>query len=363
MARKLFPSVFFLSALIFLFSCDGKGDSGEGNGQGQLRLRFPDEVYKAALAVADLPDTNDFILDIRNSKGESVYSGAYGDSRESMSLSPGSYTISLKSCEFDRPAFSKPQFGDEKCVIVPPDGTLNVNLECRQINSGVRLRISPDFITECPDDVIFVSSSRGRLMYGYREKRIAYFLPGTISVIQSSGSSEKVLLTRNLEEQEILTVDIKVASGGGQDSKGAITVSLDTTRVWTEGNCTIGASGDEGKGGDPENAFSVAQVRANAGEKDVWVCGYIVGGDLSKSSASFEPPFTSSTNLAIASRSSVVAKESCLSVSLPAGKIRDALNLHDHPENLGRRVYLYGDIVESYFGIAGVKNVSDFTLK
>ena len=84
---------------------------------------------------------------------------------------------------------------------------------------------------------------------------------------------------------------------------------------------------------------------------------------MSKSSASFEPPFNSSTNLAIASRSSVSSRESCLSVSLPAGKIRDALNLHDHPENLGHRVYLYGDIVESYFGIAGVKNVSDFTLK
>ena len=202
-------------------------------------------------------------------------------------------------------------------------------------------------------------------MYGYREKRIAYFLPGTISVSRNSESAEHVLMTRTLAPQEVLTVDISVAdsgNSGNEEGKSGITVSVDTSRIWKDDDCIVGDL-DTDKGSEAENALSVLQAKSSAGKKDIWICGYIVGGDLSRSSISFKPPFASETNIAIAARSSVVSKESCLSVSLPAGKIRDALNLCDHPENLGRRVVLRGDIVESYFGITGVKNLSDFIMK
>jgi hypothetical protein len=43
--------------------------------------------------------------------------------------------------------------------------------------------------------------------------------------------------------------------------------------------------------------------------------------------------------------------------------VRDALNLVSHPDLLGSRVYLKGNIVEAYYGIPGVKEVSDFMLK
>lgn len=83
---------------------------------------------------------------------------------------------------------------------------------------------------------------------------------------------------------------------------------------------------------------------------------------MTSSSISFDEPFSSNTNIAIAGRTTVSDKESCLSVSLPKGSIRDALNLSDNPENLKKKVYLKGDIVESYFGIPGVKNISDYVL-
>ena len=89
----------------------------------------------------------------------------------------------------------------------------------------------------------------------------------------------------------------------------------------------------------------------------------MVGGDLTRSSVSFRPPFESATNLAIAARASVSSKESCLSVELPSGDVRDALNLPGHPDHIGRRVLLKGDIVESYFGIVGIKGVSDYILE
>ena len=98
------------------------------------------------------------------------------------------------------------------------------------------------------------------------------------------------------------------------------------------------------------------------GEEDVWVCGHIVGGDLSSSSASFDKPFESRTNLLLGPRSSTDDKEACLSVQLASGEIRNALNLVDNPELLGRKVCIKGDIVESYYGIPGIKNITEYEL-
>jgi len=93
------------------------------------------------------------------------------------------------------------------------------------------------------------------------------------------------------------------------------------------------------------------------------VSGYIVGGDLTSSSASFEAPFSSRTNILLGSRSSVSYRSSCLSVSLQSGEIRDGLNLVDNPFLLGKKVCLKGDIVEAYYGLPGLKNLTDFELQ
>ena len=50
-------------------------------------------------------------------------------------------------------------------------------------------------------------------------------------------------------------------------------------------------------------------------------------------------------------------------MQLPTGSIRDELNLVDHPELLGRKVSLKGDIVEAYYGIPGIKNITDYELQ
>ena len=60
------------------------------------------------------------------------------------------------------------------------------------------------------------------------------------------------------------------------------------------------------------------------------------------------------------SRSSSDDKQTCLSVQLPSGSIRDALNLVDNPALLGKKVQIRGDIVESYYGIPGLKNLTGY---
>ena len=145
--------------------------------------------------------------------------------------------------------------------------------------------------------------------------------------------------------------------------ENGISISVDTTRIWRDEDYVIG-NGDTDKGDAADNALSVGQARERVGESDVWVYGYIVGGDLSSSDTgiSYVPPFDSATNMAVAARASVSSKSSCLSVQLPAGDVRDALNLVTNPGLIGRRVCIRGDIAAAYFGLTGVKNVSDFVL-
>ena len=42
-------------------------------------------------------------------------------------------------------------------------------------------------------------------------------------------------------------------------------------------------------------------------------------------------------------------------------KIRDALNRVDHEDTLGKKVFLKGDIVPSYYGIVGIQSISEYS--
>lgn len=342
-------------------SCDRLGDVQEGE-KGILCVSFGLVGAEYTRSAVNLPDTCDFSLTICRSDGSIIYDGLFGDCPESLSVSPGSYNIKAVSGSFTRPAFDSPQFGDEQCVVVTSGAKVNVRLDCSQLNAGVDLDISPDFLTECPDASLFLKSSAGKLMYSYSEKRVAYFPPGQVSLVMSSGGVDETLLTRDLKARDMLVLKISVARAAEEQNK--ISLSLDTTRVWHCEEYVIGASSrDDGYSEDVDSeVFTVAQAIAAADRKDTWVSGYIVGGDLTSAAASFALPFKSKTNLLIGPRSSTVDRSACVSVQLPAGDVRDALNLVDNPGLLRKRVRLRGDVVGSYYGLVGVKNVSEFFL-
>jgi hypothetical protein len=85
-----------------------------------------------------------------------------------------------------------------------------------------------------------------------------------------------------------------------------------------------------------------------------------VGGDLTSASASFEEPFKSRTNILLGPKSSTTDRDACIAVQLPDGKVRDALNLIDNPDMLGRKVCLKGNLVDAYFGLTGLKSVDEY---
>ncbi|MDE5971184.1 MAG: hypothetical protein K2G94_00380, partial [Muribaculaceae bacterium] len=146
--------------------------------------------------------------------------------------------------------------------------------------------------------------------------------------------------------------------------------------VTYEGNSQIGEGGSGETPVDPdpvetvgkgtaESPYTVADVFAlgNPATK-AWVKGYIVGSAAGKSADSFSAATgeeASATNVFIAASASETDYTKCLPVQLPAGAVREALNLQANPGNLGKEVTLYGSL-EKYFGQSGVKTVTEYTI-
>ncbi len=350
-----------LTLLAGLSSCD---DFARLTGTGQTgELRWILEGSALTKASAEIPDTNDFLLSIYNADGEVLYEGSYGDSPEYLPVSPGNYTLKVVSVPFTEPAFSRPQYGDEQVVLVKAGESVTVKLECTLLNAGIRLKIAADFLTSYPDGVLFVQQNSKKLKYGYLEKRIAYMAPGNVSLVLYNQSQNETLFTRSLEPREILTLSVSAPSAAGSTGSH-VQIAVDTSKCWTNDSYIIGGDNGGDSDGDTDEwqqAISVANAASHVGENDVWVYGYIVGGDLTSAGKSVKTSgLSKQTHLAIASRSSITTKASCVAVELPKGSVRDALNLVDHPELVGSRIYVKGNLVSSYFGTTGLKGTSQY---
>ncbi|MDE5774053.1 MAG: DUF5017 domain-containing protein [Muribaculaceae bacterium] len=118
--------------------------------------------------------------------------------------------------------------------------------------------------------------------------------------------------------------------------------------------------------GSAENPLSVDElieqgVPASA-VADTYVKGYIVGwvdGAKLAEGAKFSVPCTVASNLLLAGSSSETDVAYVIPVQLPNGDVRSALNLVDHPENLGHEVILCGSN-EKYFGVNALKSISKY---
>lgn len=348
----LFTIVFFNTV-----ACNILKDEQEG----RLNICFSLNSYSDTKAISEMPDTSEFLLDIKGSDGNVVYKGKFADSPEHIMVKPGSYIISVRSTDSTKPCFSKPIYGDEQCVVVPSGGVGRAVMCCRLINCGIRLRIAPDFLTSYPEGVLYLKSKDGSLMYGYSEKRIAYFNPGEISFVLYNTGEEKTLFKRIMKSRDMLDMGISAPNSSISEWKRDIEISIDTSGNWISDHFIIGGSNK--KGDTKESAYTVSEAKTCLGAKGKWVCGFIVGSFKSPNNLIIEPPFYSSTNIAIAGRRKISDKKSCLSVELKKGKMREALNLQSFPSNLGRKIYIKGDIVESYYGIPGIKNVSEYEFK
>ncbi|MDE5773174.1 MAG: hypothetical protein K2H86_01780 [Muribaculaceae bacterium] len=101
----------------------------------------------------------------------------------------------------------------------------------------------------------------------------------------------------------------------------------------------------------------------NTSIPNTWVTGYIVGcieGPSIQTDCNFSGyNFATEYNILLAGSSSEDDYSRCIPVQLPFGDIRAALNLVDHPENLGHQVTLCGSN-EKYFGVNAIKSVNEY---
>lgn len=311
---------------------------------------------------APIPESDKFILTVSASDGKVIWTGLFGDSPETIITSPGTYTVTAMSCEFSAPLYDRPQYGDTKVVSVISGQTASVLLECAQLNCGLILEPDAAFRSAYPNASLIMKGNGGNLMWNYGETRTAYFAPGMVTVSLAGKGAETVLFSRNLSAQQMLRLKLSATEqqSGEPTTSSGIAIQIDTARQWLSESYTVGGNNP---GSNPDNAYSVTQARDHAGEKGVWVQGYIVGVATGTGSFSFTPPFTKNTNIVIGLRSATTDEDYCLSVELPKGNIRDALNLVDNPSRLGRKVLLCGDLVEAYYGIPGLKSPVEFSLQ
>lgn len=302
-----------------------------------------------------LPDTSEFILSVTSEDGESIYKGPYGDRPDPLEVVSGTYDVSLYSAEFDEPAFSSPQFGDYRTVVIGSGQTLSVAFGCTQLNCGMRLQFTDSFRDRFFTSDISISSEDYSLPYPYTEKRIAYFLPGILKVICTENGQETSILSRQLSAADILTVKLSASA----ESSGAFSVEIDTARNWIFEDFTLGSGNN---GSSMENALTVTDLAMHLGAEDVWVTGYIAGGDVTTANIRLEPPFTKASHIALSDNAGASTRGECAAAELPDGDIRESLNLVGHPEILGRKLYVKGD-VEEYFGYPGIKNIKEFHLE
>lgn len=121
-----------------------------------------------------------------------------------------------------------------------------------------------------------------------------------------------------------------------------------------------------------DKPMSVYQVSLGAVNEELpeapWVSGYIVGyvnvdisSALNASTATFTVPATVATNLLMASTPDCTDWTKCITVQLPSGGVRNALNLKDHPENLHAFVTIQGTTGSKYCSVYGVRSVQAYT--
>lgn len=118
--------------------------------------------------------------------------------------------------------------------------------------------------------------------------------------------------------------------------------------------------------GTKASPYTVTGATLNQTGASAWVKGYIVGyAWFANSTNQFYftgDTCTQATNILIADSMSNIYLSKCIAVQLPAGVVRNGLNLKDLKANYGKQVTLYGGLM-SYFGMAGLKNTSYYMLK
>lgn len=224
----------------------------------------------------------------------------------------------------------------------------------------------------------------------HTQETIAQYGNGQFYMVDEKGAADDFIAYQvyGLNGQKLVSVD-QVAVGDYVVVYGELTnyngtyetVGKGAAYIYYSSNPKIGEAGGNTPGDQPgekpegtvgdgteANPLTVADVLTlnNTKTGNYFVKGVIVGQvaggatGMSETTAEFAAPFTdkdgTNTNILIADAAGAAFAE-VIPVQLPAGHLREALNLIAHAENLGKEVVIYGSL-EKYFGKPGVKTIT-----
>ncbi|MFW5725433.1 MAG: DUF5689 domain-containing protein, partial [Bacteroidota bacterium] len=112
-----------------------------------------------------------------------------------------------------------------------------------------------------------------------------------------------------------------------------------------------------------EDPYNVAYAINNQADENAWVEGYIVGVMETSSDPfqeTFAPPFQTNSNLLLAESPDETALNALLYVQLPAGEVRNALNLVDNGDRLGTYVKIRGRLANYFGSNPGLRDASEY---
>ena len=185
-----------------------------------------------------------------------------------------------------------------------------------------------------------------------------------VSASLSEGSNWSNFLTAEIALTEFVgqtvTFAVKYVS---TDSKAG---TMEIQSICIEEGSGTGPTPPPGPGtvegdGSRENPYTANDIilmgiETSDGNK-YWVKDYIVGFIDGSYVYQFTSTTDVNTNITLSSNQNASSESECIPIQLPAGDVRNGLNLADNPGNLGQEVLLYGTL-EKYFRVPGVKNVT-----
>jgi hypothetical protein len=122
--------------------------------------------------------------------------------------------------------------------------------------------------------------------------------------------------------------------------------------------------GGSGTEADPYTCSKIIELNptstTTAVASGVWAYGYIVGYYYNYE-AHFTADEASNANILLADSPNETDKTKCISIQLPYGTVRDALNLASNPGLLGYQVAVYGDVMK-YNTLPGIKNTTNYII-
>lgn len=341
--------VLILSLSLFMLGTCTKPETSEQTGFLVLNISGTD--LKAGI------ETADFTLRIGNNDGVAVLQRV-GDISGQISLNAGTYTFEVYSGIFSEPKFETPNYRGAKEIEIIAGATTEASLTCSQNNAGIRIVWADEFADRYQTYQAEVRCDQGYLTYSSAESRTGYFLPGDVSLKISADGQTFTGGNIALAAKDMVTATLYPK----ESPSGMLAIDIAIDETVNERDIEVTLEPEENTENSETDPYTVANAITRQGEADVWVTGYIVG---SKPSSGWD--FTSTvdwqaSNILVADAAAETDDTKCIPVELPAGSIRNNLNLVANPELLHQKILIKGSL-DTYYSRPGLRNISAYSIK